>query len=239
MENGNEEGRQLPQEEALDTNKHESEKTPPKTRRRQRRWQKDFNESDYQYFLRLAQQRTDVDMLKRTLDNIQGRLRGAEMANVLPQEGEPTKVARDDFTGVEGANSYIGRIYALRSIATLYGKKDNDIYRLKYRKTTFESKVETEDEKLSNVVVFSVKTEFPFATIGLKMTGNENYSVQVIYPKEAWEDEYPSYQSGFLPADSLTHDELLVLAQHAVEVGFYNIYGDPSKSPYPWENQLS
>lgn len=207
--------------------------------KRKPRWQKDFTEYDYYQFLLLAKQRVNKEELDITLGNIQDRLLAAQHENVLPAPDAPTYVARDEFINVPQADLLVGRINAVRGMVEKHGRKKDDTHVLKYRTTIFESMDEKDlagngEEK----PVFSVTTKFPDAMVGIKMLNNQKFAVNVDFKQQKGEEEIPGYRSGFLPADRLTREEVQVLARSAIEVGFYNIYGDPNLSPYPWENEL-
>lgn len=202
------------------------------------RWQKDFESSDYNQFLLIANQRTDKEALNKTLGNIQERLLNAELQGMLPPEERPTNIARNDFIEVPNANLLIGRVNALRGVAMEYGRRQKGNRTLKYRIAQFESKDIPLDVSGQNDkgVIFSTVTKFPDSMIGVRMTGDHKFSVNVDFKKKPYEQQTPDYRSGFLPTERLTSEEIRVLAQHALEVGFYTMMGDPSKSPYPWDN---
>ncbi len=203
-------------------------------------WQKEFTQSDYDHFLAIAQQRVNKEALDTTLGNVQDRLTAADYVGVLPEEGAPTFVAREEFIDVPHASLLIARVNALSYMTERFGRKakGSSEHVLKYRIAEFETN--TAREIVPTQVVFSASTELPEATIGVRMTQDNRFSVNVDFAKEPFEEVTPpSYHSGLLPVERLTSEEIHVLARAALEVGFYNMFGDPSKSPYPWENPPS
>lgn len=200
------------------------------------RWQKEFSENDYNHFLKIAKERTDKNELDRTINNIAFRIEGAEMTGVLPPEGLPTHVARGEYIEVPFANDYLlGRITTIQQVIIKYGKKVGNEYILKYRKTEFKTNNNKEISGDKNAEVFSVTTKFKEGNISVKMRGDKKFAVNIDFPQGFLNDQTPPYNSGYLSPSNLTDEEVNVLARHAIEVGFYNIYGNPSESPYPWE----
>jgi hypothetical protein len=199
------------------------------------RWQKGLTEDDYKQVLKIVSERTDKNELDKAMNNIAFRLEGAEMGGVLPPEGWPTFVARGEFIDIKEGELYLhGRINALRGVASKYGKASGNKQILKYRNSTFENI--KDEESLDNTdIVFTTTTKFEQGIVSVKMTKEGKFSVNVDFPQGKWEENTPTYNSGFLPAKNLTEEEVNVLARHSIEVGYYNIYGDPTKSPYPWE----
>lgn len=205
----------------------------------QPKWQADFTDYDYYHFLLTAQRRVNGDEITKTLGNIEDRILAAQHQGMLPEEGAPTYIARDDFIDVPNSHLLGARIKALEGIPKKYGRKKGKGHALKYRNTVFEQReagsILPEEGEAS---VFSVMTKFPDAIVRVRASQHGRFAVDVDFKKPRGEEEIPGYKSGFLPAERLTRDEVNVLAHGAIEVGFYNLYGDPEKSPYPWENQL-
>jgi len=195
-------------------------------------WQKEFDQTDHNHFLKLAQERTNRDLLYSTLDNIAFRLEGAELGNTLPSEEHPTFIARSEFINVAHAFPHVlGRINALRELTSQYGKMTEGKNVLKQRVARLE---QTEGENEDDIV-FSSSVEFKKARVTVKMQKNQKAAVEIDYPPDFFEGQTPSYRSGFLEAENLTNEEVEVLMRNNLEVSFYNLYGDPNKSSYPWE----
>lgn len=204
------------------------------------KWHETFDQSDYAHFLEVAQERIDPIKLQTTLGNIQDRLSDAEAVGFLPPEERPTNIARGEFIEVPGAKFMIGRVGALSSMTERHGKKRGNSHVLKHRVVNF--KVVDHDnigQVDDDTEVFSADTRMPNGTIiRVRMLKDHRFSVSVDFKRERYEEPIPSYKSGYLTTDRLTREEVDVLARSALEIGFYNIYGDPNQSPYPWEVKL-
>lgn len=208
---------------------------PPPGQKKRPRWQKQFAEHDYQHFLLTAQSRTDYEKLQKTLAEIKSRLLVASQVDVIPPKNRPTNVARSEFIDVPHASLLTARVNAIQGIVNHYGVEREDGHYLKYRKVEFESlDRKNRESKDNDAVAFSARTDFEEATIRLRETNDHRFSVRVHFRKDPGEEPV-TYESGFVPTQNLTQEEVGILARHALEVGFFNLYSDPEKSPYPWE----